>query len=154
MAANGKGAGGDLGAITPSTGGKRGGLVVVLVLAVVLVLVLAFLYASERQKTSGLQKDLDHREQTIKNLTAERDQALLDVSRLRTSPAEAEAEIRSLNETITELQKQASFAEMQRADVADLLIEAQRENAELKTAVAEMESRLRQAGSGEGNGEE
>jgi chromosome segregation ATPase len=142
MATNGKGERGPLGDMSPGTGGKRGGLVFALVISVLLLLVVAFLWASGLQETKSLRDQVDAKESTIKNLTAERDQSLREVSRLRTAPQEAEEELRKLNQEMKTLDDERRFAERQREEASEFLIECQRENIDLRTTVSELEAQL------------
>jgi chromosome segregation ATPase len=142
MATNSKGEGAPLGDMTPETGGKRGGLVFVLVVSVILLLVVAFLWANALQQSKKLQNQIDTKDSTIKDLTAQRDQFEKEALRLRAEPSEAQGEIQKLNEIIEDLTSEKEFAEIQREDASELLIECQREKLDLENTVAELETRM------------
>lgn len=131
------------------SGGGRGGLMVALAISVVLLLVMSFLWAQEKQKNkdggggtaSNATADLESR---LAQAIADRDQAIKDLRRLQATPTGDEELVASLEEKITKLEAERDFAESQRADAADFVIEVQRDLNNFKQTVQEQDARIAQ----------
>ncbi len=133
-------------------GGGKGGLVVALVIAVGLLLVMSFLWAQEKQKAGGGASDAqveDLRTQ-LDDMVLQRDQALKDLRKAQSTPAQDAGRVMELEEEMKKLRAEARFAEEQREHASELLVEAQRQLIDFKRAVVEADQKIQDLQNGGG----
>ena len=134
---------------TPSpapSGGGRGGLMAALAISVILLLVMSFLWAQEKQKGKDAGGASSEEVQELRNelaqAKADRDQALKDYRRLQSMPSGDEERVAELEEQVNQLRAERDFAESERSNAADFVIEVQRNLNNFKRTVQEADAKV------------